>query len=159
MTVWSHDCMITWLYDHTTVWSHDSMITAPPSADSNLSANSTTCSVGTEILWEQRETENTSLVDCNIQLVVSMFIILSEQLIMVELSKTALDYRPLWFQHSSYCLPYTYLKSILSSISTSRHSQWYCTRPSLHWSWTSSPSGLLSHHLVVLTLLLLHWVL
>ena len=41
------------------------------------------------------ETENTSLVDCNIQLVVSMFIILSEQLIMVELSKTALDYRPL----------------------------------------------------------------
>ena len=151
---WSHDSMIT---DTCHSWQYASA--APPSADSNLSANSTTCSVGTEILWEQRETENTSLVDCNIQLVVSMFIILSEQLIMVELSKTALDYRPLWFQHSSYCLPYTYLKSILSSISTSRHSQWYCTRPSLHWSWTSSPSGLLSHHLVVLTLLLLHWVL
>ena len=43
-----------------------------------------------------RETENTScLVDCTYTTGSEYFIILSEQLIMVELSKTALDYRPL----------------------------------------------------------------
>ena len=52
---------------------------APPSADSNLSANSTTCSIDTEILWEQRETEQVRRVSCLLTLAIGEWAVFSEE--------------------------------------------------------------------------------